>query len=154
MPLPVRRNTQIDLLILFMALAGIILPVGIGSLTAEKTVRPRHLSQQLWQEEAIVAQGEKINLRMASAPGLELIEGIGDTLASAIVSNRSRLLKLCNTAIEPEIHERRGREKKKAEDIKRTDHPLSDLKALDSVPGIGLVRSKIILNYLRVCEKP
>ena len=145
------RCRQIDLLLLCSAFIGTILPTGIAARTAETTREHGLSGNHRWQEEAHVAQGDRIRLQTASAPGLELIDGVGETLATAIISSRTHLLQSCNTSPKSETVKRRMTSNEKYSE-RQIFNSAFELYALDTVPGIGLVRSETILKDLSICD--
>ena len=151
MTLKVRQNKQIDLILLCCAVSAPIAFSQIGTVTAEWFQKEKSPQPHNWEEEALMAQGHKLSLRSASPSGLQLIEGVGDTLATAIVSSRSKILSVCD-GVSPTTGVAKHHRKRNGDDAKSTVHESSlDEKALDSVPGIGAVRSKIISEDITVC---
>jgi DNA uptake protein ComE-like DNA-binding protein len=147
-----RTSRQIDLLLLCFGLIGAILPAGNRFLTTKNIETANRLSQPRWTEESLVARGEKINLQIASAPGLELIEGIGHTVARSIILGRPKLLERCNNTKDSRIAKTNNTEQS-GNPTGRKATPALELQALDSLPGIGLTRSKAIIKYLTICRE-
>ncbi len=146
MSVKMQQKRQVDIILLGFALSATVLLDRLAPLASTGIVAAQVQHTPHWHEEALFAKGRKISLQNVSVSGLQLIEGVGDTLAEAIVSNRSKLLSWCDSSTKT-YNENRQSERKRNKGA-----PALDVQALDSVPGIGVVRSEIILKYLTLCE--
>jgi DNA uptake protein ComE-like DNA-binding protein len=91
------------------------------SSSSEKTIS--------FNSEALLAQGQKINLSSCLQTDLELINEIGATLAQNIIERRSKILKKCSTS----------------KYFPNKDFP--------KIPGIGPKRLNHISEFLHFCPR-
>ena len=125
------KKKKIDLAMIGAIFVVLFMLHGIGT-AIDPIYRTSKSQNSRWEEELSFATGHKIKLSTASISGLQLIEGVGPTLANAIFTYRSNLLLSC---VEGNLMDKRTEE----------------IIALDKVPGIGVVRSKKILHSLTLC---